>query len=141
MREQQRGQLFIHVAQALGVIHNHRAIPLCHAKNLGGVQVSGIHRRIGAHQHHLAGAEFQWLPIATLEVRALFIAHGQRRHRGHRAGLAHAQSAGADVVQAMAAALGFQQHGEGGVLGGLDGLDRVHHHHDIKGCARRHRAA
>jgi hypothetical protein len=32
----------------------------------------------------------------------------------------------------MAAALGFQQHGEGGVLGDLDVGDGIHHHDDVQ---------
>ena len=55
---------------------------------------------------------------------------GAMRAIGASAG--DAQAAREHVMQPMAAALGLEQHGEGGVLGDLDGPDRVHHHGDVQ---------
>jgi len=35
-------------------------------------------------------------------------------------------------VQPVAAPLGLQQHGEGGILGDLDGSDGIHHDDDVE---------
>jgi hypothetical protein len=42
-------------------------------------------------------------------------------------------------MQAVAAPMGLQQHGEGGILGDSDGPDRIHHHGDFEVSAALHR--
>ena len=58
LREQQRRQLLVEVAQALRVVDHQRTLRLGQAEDLGVVQVIGVDRRVLAHQHDLAGPEF-----------------------------------------------------------------------------------
>ncbi len=132
LREEQGGQLLVVVAQALRVVHHQRTGLLGHAQHLGVVDEFGIHRRILAHQHHLAGAEGGLAEFAQREPVMLVVAHLQRRGTGHRHPVAQRQPTGTDVMQGVATALGFQQHGEGGVLGDLDVGDGIHHHDDVQ---------
>jgi len=57
LREFQRPQLFVEVAQALRVVDHHRPGALRQAQDLGVVEVVGVDRRVLAHQHDMARTE------------------------------------------------------------------------------------
>ena len=57
--ELESGQLLVHVAQALRIVHHERAGALREAEQLGVVQVVGIDRWVGAHQHDVPRAEHE----------------------------------------------------------------------------------
>ena len=124
--EFQNRQFLRVVAQGARAVENARAFSLGLLQQVGGVEVFAVKGRILAHHDgielvqslHFGG--FGGEPVLRFAGQA--DAPGLRLH--DPAALPHqlARLAGA---QAVAPALGFAHHGKGGVLVGLEGLQRV----------------
>jgi hypothetical protein len=125
------------------LVEHARAFALGLAQQVGGVEVLAVEGRVLAHHHGVSLAQFEGGMDAHGAEPALLTAlaldlDGIRQRDLTRMGGDPAPSHPAQIArlagqQAMAATLRLAHHGEGGVLVGLEGLQRVGNEKNLHG--------
>ena len=143
LRELQDGELFRVVAQRSRLVENARAFALGLAQQVGGVEVLAVEGRVLAHHHGVSlaqlegsvndhGAKPAVLTALALDLDVIrqrdLTRVGRDEPTGHPTQVARLAG-----QQAMAATLRLAHHGEGGVLVGLEGLQRVGNEKNLHG--------
>ena len=127
-REPGRIDLLVHVPKAPGVVADQGPLPARALQDVGAVDVLGVERRVLAHQDDVVIAESCGHALAAREPPFRIVHDLERREPSAGNAVPQPQVAQLGVVYLPPPRLGRQQDRERRVLGGIDALDRVHHH-------------
>ncbi len=133
LREPGRIDLLVHVAQAIGPVHDQRTLHLGAFEDIGRVDVLGIERRVLAHQDRVEVAEAGYHRRAAREPVRVVLTHADRVRATEGDAVAQPDAGQFQVMQFPAAALRSEQHRQRSVLARLDVLDRIHDDGDAQG--------
>ena len=124
LREVQDGEFFVEVAHGLPAVEDFRASAFGQGKQLGGVEVLHVERRIGTHDDRAEFGQGRLNGAARLKPCVVVVVFRTEkfkrcRRRIHDAVL-HRQFGRQGVKQAVPAPCGLAHHGVGGVFIGFE---------------------